>query len=777
MMKMNWNPPLDIWIIALVGLVALIMSARFVWRSETLSRSWLRGPVWGLRMAAIALLLAILGNPVRQDVVRSHPGEARDVVLVDTSASMALEKPKSRFARALDWSRAVEKASPDGQTCRIFGFADEVGFEIPSASAGVSTRLAHALQRVLESDPEQRLANIVVVSDGRLHDRDELAAVLAQARQRGVAISTHTVGGDEALMNVYIRACHVERSAPAGATVSADVEIVATGLERGAELEMTLKDETGATLASTPVTLRDGAAEKQLTFKAGLRSAPYTVSITRLDGELTHADNDFTFTLEVADPKIRVLYFEGSNDIAGGMNDERWNYNEYMVNAWKRAGDIQCDMFVVPRGRQYTGGRTLAYVRGFDEDHWPIHDAAHGLPTTRAEWFGYDVIICSDVLKDNFTPEQLDWVVEFVTERGGGFCMIGGNTSFDTGKWHQTVWEKIVPVDMMEFGFGHQWNRVRPVFPETAFSHPILQLDSDPARNRRAFAAHPKFEGFHDIRRAKPGATVLAVREGTSAPLIAVQTYGKGRSMAFLSDSSGGWGTEYQNQWGPELLGVKERARSGDDAPAQPEKPNQYYSRFWVNTVSWLAEKSVRRQHKEIIGRSEAISYRPGEVVKVAASLPGVFDSMELPKQTIGARLALEGEARVRLSYDRDRKEFIGQLKLPETIKNSEVAVIFDSTNDSGQISDEVRLRVMQRNLELENPRPDAQFMADLAQAGGGAVLDQPDEARAFFQKHRREMRAELAPYSEPLWSRAWVWTALLALFATEWILRRLAAP
>ncbi len=45
--------------------------------------------------------------------------------------------------------------------------------------------------------------------------------------------------------------------------------------------------------------------------------------------------------------------------------------------------------------------------------------------------------------------------------------------------------------------------------------------------------------------------------------------------MAFLSDSTGGWDAEYENQWGPELLGLKERAKPAGDAPAQSEKPNQ----------------------------------------------------------------------------------------------------------------------------------------------------------------------------------------------------------
>ncbi len=66
-----------------------------------------------------------------------------------------------------------------------------------------------------------------------------------------------------------------------------------------------------------------------------------------------------------------------------------------------------------------------------------------------------------------------------------------------------------------------------------------------------------------------------------------------------------------------------------------------------MNAVRWLAENSVRRAHNTLFGQTDAITYQPGHVVKVAASLFNVFDSVELPKQSVGARLAVEGQKRV----------------------------------------------------------------------------------------------------------------------------------
>ena len=77
-----------------------------------------------------------------------------------------------------------------------------------------------------------------------------------------------------------------------------------------------------------------------------------------------------------------------------------------------------------------------------------IDDPALGFPQTREELLTYDVVICSDIARTAFTHEQLDWTVELVSKRGGGFVMIGGYTSFGAGGWDQTIWDGLIPVDM-----------------------------------------------------------------------------------------------------------------------------------------------------------------------------------------------------------------------------------------------------------------------------------------------------------------------------------------
>ena len=64
------------------------------------------------------------------------------------------------------------------------------------------------------------------------------------------------------------------------------------------------------------------------------------------------------------------------------------------------------------------------------------------------------MVICSDIARGAFTREQLEWTVELVSKRGGGFVMIGGNRSFGSGGWDQTVWDGLIPVDMSGHGTG-----------------------------------------------------------------------------------------------------------------------------------------------------------------------------------------------------------------------------------------------------------------------------------------------------------------------------------
>src|SRR5262245_61139091 len=143
---MTWAPRIAFWLIALLGVVAFLSTTWSVWCSQTVKNPWLKFVIWILRLGLIALLLLVLANPVRKDLAKALGGSGRNVVLVDVSDSMGLEKPESRFAQALDWSRKVADSPPKGQTCQVFGFADDAQFEGEPVLGGTSTRLARALR-------------------------------------------------------------------------------------------------------------------------------------------------------------------------------------------------------------------------------------------------------------------------------------------------------------------------------------------------------------------------------------------------------------------------------------------------------------------------------------------------------------------------------------------------------------------------------------------------------------------------------------------------------
>ena len=64
------------------------------------------------------------------------------------------------------------------------------------------------------------------------------------------------------------------------------------------------------------------------------------------------------------------------------------------------------------------------------------------------------MVICSDIARTAFTPEQLDWTVELVGKRGGGFAMVGGFTSFGSGGWDDILGR--------HYPGGYEWPRTCP---------------------------------------------------------------------------------------------------------------------------------------------------------------------------------------------------------------------------------------------------------------------------------------------------------------------------
>ncbi|MGH7136970.1 MAG: glutamine amidotransferase, partial [Pirellulales bacterium] len=407
-----------------------------------------------------------------------------------------------------------------------------------------------------------------------------------------------------------------------------------------------------------------------------------------------------------------------------------------------------------------------------------VGDVQRGFPTSKGELLEYDVVICSDISRGAYSKEQLDWVVELVAERGGGFAMVGGITSFGAGGWDQTVWDQLIPVDMKGGAVGRGWlyQNFHVRVPEEAIAHPIWRIVEDPDQNRRILAAMPIFYGTNYIERLKPAATALAYSAeplqniGGPMPIFAAQSYGRGRTFAFAPDTTADWGRDFESRWG--------------------ESDNRYFRRFWRNLVRWLGENSVAGNRRLQV-ETDRVIYRAGQPILITAH------SWNDNEQTVEYDLWAEPEspapaagnssvARVPLATDVSGKGYTAQLDSQLLAGTSDEAtrdatamiartVHVIAAQGGKEVSRaSVKLQIVPDLHELAHPQARPETLAQLARQTGGKVLANPTEL-ADLLAHLPEIEGESLVSQQPLWDRPWLLAAILGLLAIEWTLRRLA--
>ena len=259
------------------------------------------------------------------------------------------------------------------------------------------------------------------------------------------------------------------------------------------------------------MTLAGGEQSHELVVETDQAKGPLAVKLPVLPHEAIAANNVVPFQIAPRPGIIRVLYMEGT-----GPPEER-----FLKDALEEDAGIRC---------------TTMYVNNQYDQKPILHRGDNpglGYPTSRQELFEYDVVICSDIARTAFTREQLEWTVELVAQRGGGFVMIGGNTSFGGGGWDQTIWDGMIPIDMSGRGPVRSqtyWGPLR------VLDSPAGRVSSDLADRRRpgsqsrdprsvaAVSWHQSDQssqaGGHGTRALRPAGTGLGDRHGLLLPVV-----------------------------------------------------------------------------------------------------------------------------------------------------------------------------------------------------------------------------------------------------------------
>ncbi|MGB6231825.1 MAG: hypothetical protein WBF53_17050, partial [Litorimonas sp.] len=248
-------------------------------------------------VAALFLGLALSGPQLVSEDRTPLPDTA--VLLVDGSESMTLETRNDVAAAAEDALR---------EAIAVDGPIDIVSVTIPPDADG--TRLVRALNDALASVPSGRLAGVIALTDGQVHDVTEATS---EVMPEGVPFHALVIGDPDA-RDRRISAVTAPKFGVVGETAGFDLRVDDPGFEgERATIEVRLNGERKARF---PITIGQ-TVNIPLEIERRGRNTVEMVVAAADGGELTLNNNLFVAEISGIRDRMRVLLITGEPHIGG----------------------------------------------------------------------------------------------------------------------------------------------------------------------------------------------------------------------------------------------------------------------------------------------------------------------------------------------------------------------------------------------------------------------------------------------------------------------------
>ena len=756
-------------LLTMAGAIALALLLLSYWFAKGRA-SWIhRLCLIGLRLAAVAVVAYCLLDPHRVDETRHQP-KSRLAVLVDSSRSMSIKDvPDGRLAQATIWLKnKFVPAVPGAIAVSYYTFDQSLRpldtLDSASPTGGV-TALADALESVLALPSDEPLLGVVVCSDGLENSVQDPEAAARLYRRRGVPIHALAVGTTNDMHDIVVENVQVRRVVPNQAPTKLTLSLRAPGYaNRTVPVQVMQKDRV---LAVQEVQLTGQEQEVQLDFTPQTKGfQTFEVSVPAQPGEWLASNNRRRFGLDVIDPTIRVLYLEGTPRQPETSTPE-W---DYLKDALESDKDIRVKVLV--RVKSAAGKRIEPGSKDPEtgKSVYPVEHPKHGFPKTLEELLQYDVVVHSDILKESFTPDQLGNIARLVEEYGGGFVMIGGASAFGRGGYHRTVLDRVIPV-AMERSEDIQTRSIQMQVPTRAWRHPLMMLGSTVEQTRAIWTTKfPKLYGCNLVDHAKAGAIVLGEdpsRRNSSGPvlLMAAQEIGRGRSIAFTSDTTRSWGRDFETLWGEPIDPALPLSEGNCDS--------RYYRQFWVNAVRWLAA-GKRGTTNSAVTLELARNYTTPKDVVAASVRVRDHRLREVTGAEVSVVVSAPGKSSVsvRASYEPASRSYITQLSAG--IRGDYVVTASARLNGQALGQDQQLLVSEDVDREMTDVRARPDLMERLAKLSGGQSFRPASSEMGSIGALFSNKPEEVVKYQRrPLWDKAWLLASVLGLLAVEWSVRR----
>jgi uncharacterized membrane protein len=736
------------WVIVLVALVAAaLLVQQFLSLKQRLTIGHSSFLVF-LRTCVYGLLIFFLLGPA---VVDKRVTKLRRplTVLLDSSQSMAFPasakptqdgKPgKSRFdvmREALLDSKdpLIQKLNRD-YDLRIFRFGTSLEPIAPTSISQLKpqdqgTRLLELLQTAASDAGAQ--SGILLFTDGITNgDKKSLEGSPALP----VPIFAVGLGETEGFTDVRIADVRAPEFAFRGRELKLDLTVQAYGL-KGKTFPLYFNRGKNL-ITSRSINVDADPYEQKITLSfmpKELGTHSFSLSIPVQPGEQLTQNNQKEFKVDVQRDKIRVLTLSGSPS---------WNYR-FLRMAMKQDPLIELVSFVflrTPTDNVDVPENQLSLIP------FPIDDIF------LEELKNFDVLVFDDFShRSYFNPVYLDKVRDFVRD-GGGLAMFGGSRSFDSGGYADSSLKDVLPVELDGKGSYQTQSTVQAVLTASGKAHPVTRLLPDPKSNQEAWAKMPPLTALNQVRSAR-GETLLSAGgngSGAAAPLLTIGRFGKGRTLAFMSDDAWRWN----------FIAV-----------GNHETP-QNHLKLIRQAIRWLAQEP---------------SFEQVQIQPIPASRPA--EKIVIKLRVLKDDFTPTGQASVQVRVFGPEGE-PSLLSATATSEEGEYTADYTPTKE-GSYRVEAEANLAGKTLgkdrtsfsvafpygEIDDGRPRNDLLKQIAETSHGeyfSINDWNDQAlqkiAAKLESHAPSQIVEQR--QTRLWSTLWPFSIILVLLSIEWWMRR----
>src|SRR5688572_12725794 len=599
----NWLLPAAL--VAVAGLALIWWGYR-----GAILRGWEKFLLGLVKLVGIAALAACLIEPLWTGQ-RAKPGENFFVVLADNSQGMRIKDANATLPRdqimagllqsepggwqqALDEFFQVRRYQFDARVQPTKDFA-ELHFD------GRSSNLRAALRTVADRFKGQPVAGVLLFTDGNATD------VSGAVDATGLPpIFPVLIGGEGPAHDLAIGEVAVTQSAFEDAPVTVQAEVASTGFD--GELVAQLTEVQGGRATKPGEEKLAGeqrqriAANPKVTFRFQVRPERSGISFYRLrtfargaaddfvdakgSQEATLANNTRMVAVDRSGGPYRILYVSGRPN---------WEY-KFLRRAVEEDKELELVGLIRIARREpkfdfrgRAGEASNPLFRGFDKKNeeterydQPVlvrlnardeNELRGGFPKVPEELFAYHAVIIDDLEAQFFSADQLALLQRFVSERGGGFLMLGGQETFQQGKYQRTPVGDMLPVYLDQTPEDKPTGPMRLSFTREGWLQPWARLRATETDERQRLNDLPEFEVLNRVASVKPGATIVAVAGDPGArqfPALVVQRFGHGRTGAIT---------------------IGDLWRSG----LQSEEMQRDLGKSWRQTIRWMVADVPRQ--------------------------------------------------------------------------------------------------------------------------------------------------------------------------------------